>query len=108
MASGRLIKLVRDNIDGLQLPRVEFREMSEHAYAMWLRRKIVEEALEWSLEPSLEELGDLYEMIRACAYYYHDGAGMQQVAEAANAKAATYGGYWEGKGMYGVRENGTD
>lgn len=107
-SNGRLIKLVRDDIQGLMLPRIEFREMSEPAYALWLRRKIVEEAMEWALEPSLDELGDLYEVMRAAAYYYHDGAGMQQVAETANAKTEQYGGFWAGQGMYGVRENGTD
>jgi predicted house-cleaning noncanonical NTP pyrophosphatase (MazG superfamily) len=106
--AGRLMKLVRDKFPEFTIPRVEFREMSEHAYGMQLRRKILEEATEWALEPSLEELADLYEVMRACAYYFHDGVGMAEVARVANEKSNVKGGFWEGIGMYGVRENGTD
>ncbi len=106
--AGRLIKLVRDKMKDHTLPRIEFREMSEAGYEMALRRKMLEEAGEWALNPSdMNELADIYEVLRAAAWYFGEH-NMQQIAELANAKSEQHGGFWLGQAMYGVRENGTD
>lgn len=99
--ANRLVKLVRDDITEERMGRVVYQRMTDEEYYMQLRRKLVEEATEWALEPSPEELADLLEILMACAWYWHE-LTLNQVLAVARERVEDAGGFWEGNGMYGV------
>lgn len=99
----RLVKLVRDYVADLQgsVVAVEYKPMSEDEYYVQLRRKLIEEATEYALEPSLDELGDVMDVIEALMYHYH-GDDWNALDDARQVKQDRRGGFFNGIGMYGA------
>ncbi len=87
------MKLVRDKIP-LIAPRRRYRRASPGELPRLLAEKVVEEALELRDNPSLEEMADVYEALRALAEAL--GYGWADVEEAAEEKKRRRGGFREG------------
>lgn len=102
----RLVKLVRDKvgafIGGNQSVSYE-RINDEEEYVRQLRRKLIEEAVEYLDAPCIGELADVLEVVQAlsCADLQVPWA---QVEEEAKAKRKERGGFLGAVGMY-VRTN---
>lgn len=88
-------KLVRDkipeNIDSEQGRKSKYRILNNEEYLNELNKKIIEEANEFIEENSIEELGDLMEVITAIMNL--KGYGMQNVKETMEAKTKIKGGF---------------
>lgn len=97
----RLVKLVRDNLDALLGDTlVSYRQIEDHeTYRQELRKKLVEEATEYLLDPSLAELADVLEIVRHLATM-DLGVEWDDVLTQARRKRNERGGYAEGMGMY--------
>lgn len=98
--SRRLVKLVRDDIAKfLGSTEVEYKAIEDPAlYSMELRKKLIEEAAECAMEPSLGEIADVYEALVALA---HDlGHTETAIRAEADCKAMERGGFFNGVGMY--------
>jgi predicted house-cleaning noncanonical NTP pyrophosphatase (MazG superfamily) len=96
----RLIKLVRDRI-GTHFGegRIVFRPIPREETILELRKKLVEEAAEYVVEPSLDELADLYAVLIALAD--HDqNVGFDKVILRAKEKARDRGTFEHLIGMY--------
>jgi predicted house-cleaning noncanonical NTP pyrophosphatase (MazG superfamily) len=98
-----LVKVIRDKMGGLDrslvydfVPQDEVKED--------LRKKLVEEALEYILDPSLEELADVYEVVLALLDWdlKKTFADLKYVA---TAKTNALGGFTTGLGMYVQRDD---
>jgi predicted house-cleaning noncanonical NTP pyrophosphatase (MazG superfamily) len=102
MALSRLIKLVRDNHSAIHgdVAAVEFKEMEDDEYWLQLQRKLLEEATEFVLEPSLEELGDVMDVIDAIIFHYYNEE-IDEFNRLRLWKHNKYGGFYKGVGMYG-------
>lgn len=98
---GRLVKLVRDRV-ALFAPdgRVEYRPLdSPTDHRIELRKKLLEEAAEYLLSPSLGELADLQAVIDAlCTYDL--GRSLADLKAERLSKAVERGEFAEGIGMY--------
>lgn len=95
----RLVKLVRDGVGKfLGDTRVSYRPVSRVDHHRLLKEKLMEEAVEYVLDPSLGELADVYETLRALAKFH--GTTIAGVVEEAAHKRAERGGFDEGTGMY--------
>jgi predicted house-cleaning noncanonical NTP pyrophosphatase (MazG superfamily) len=97
----RLVKLVRDRVGPhLADGRASYEPIDDPEDAVrHLRRKLVEEAVEYALEPSVEELADVIETVRALAR--RDlGVTLGDVLDAGDRKRAELGGYGDMVGMY--------
>lgn len=97
----RLVKLVRDDVEkfcgGDMVVRYE--QMSEGEFIEALRSKIVEEAVEYALNPCIEELADVLEAVEALRT--HDlGATREALAEMAERKRRNKGSFDGRLGMY--------
>lgn len=105
----RFVKLVRDGISRYYVPPGEYvyaPMIDRKEYVVRLRAKLVEEAAEYAAQPSLGELADAYEVIRALAR--HDlGKSMADVIAAAEEKRLERGGFDDLFAMY-VRTTGPD
>jgi predicted house-cleaning noncanonical NTP pyrophosphatase (MazG superfamily) len=98
----RLIKLVRDRIDeyvGDKHHNVMYQTLTKEAHVTELRKKLLEECAEYLLEPSLGELADIYEVLRALADVDLD-ISFSLVKIVADEKRAQRGGFIHGLGMY--------
>lgn len=88
-------KLVRDkipeNIDSEQGRKSKYRILNDEEYLNELNKKIIEEANEFVEENSMEELGDLMEVITAIMNL--KGYDMQKVKETMEAKAKRKGAF---------------
>lgn len=97
----RLVKLVRDDVEkfcgGDMVVRYE--PMSEAEFVAELRKKLVEEAAEYLLDPSPEELADVLEVVETLAAFGHDG-GMEEVRRAQLRKRGHKGSFLDRLGMY--------
>jgi predicted house-cleaning noncanonical NTP pyrophosphatase (MazG superfamily) len=98
-----LIKLVRDNVEqSFEHPEHEITYMpieDRDEMIEWLRRKLGEEAVEYLVKPSLSELADILESLRALASHAH-GLGWMAVVHEADRKREARGGFDKGIGMY--------
>ena len=99
----RLLKLVRDNIPAYVGADcvVEYKPMSWEEHNKQLRKKLVEEALEYMEDPTDEELADVLEVVKALARGWH--GGFSYIEEEAAVKEQQRGGFYEGIGMYAVK-----
>lgn len=98
----KLIKLVRDRIDTFTEgfhDRLVYETLSKEEHIVELRKKLLEECAEYLLDPSLGELADIYEVVRALAHCDLD-VSLGEVERAATKKRAERGGFTEGLGMY--------
>lgn len=97
----RLVKLVRDDVErfcGGNMV-VTYEPMGRKEHSLELRKKLVEEALEYVLEPSMDELADVLEALIALAR--RDlAASLADVMNAAIRKRKHKGGFDRGLGMY--------
>lgn len=101
-AGGYLVKLVRDKIHVIlgQPGTVTYRsDLTPEQHVALLRRKLVEEALEYAMDPSLNELAHVYEALRACALIDLK-ATMGDVGREADRELDLRGGFFDGNGMY--------
>lgn len=97
----RLVKLVRDRVGEL-LPhtQVEYTPIkSRRQVIRELRKKLVEEATEYLLDPTLDELADVHEVVRALAEL-DLGVSLDGVITEARHKREERGGFQDGMGMY--------
>lgn len=96
----RLVKLVRDRVPQfLTDGGVHYRRMPREDHVRQLRAKLVEEALEYVLNPSLGELADVQEAVRALALV-DLGLDASAVNREAHEKRTERGGFADGVGMY--------
>lgn len=105
----RFVKLIRDGISRYWVPPGEYvytRMNDPEEGVKRLRQKLVGDAAEYAVEPSLDELADVYEVIQALAL--RDlGLTMVEVGEAARRKYQERGGFEDLTAMY-VRTTGPD
>ncbi len=96
----RLVKLVRDDVEkfcGGDMA-VRYEPIPHPDFIRELRKKLAEEVVEYLLDPSAEELGDVWEAVVALANYSHHGiAAVQRVAR---EKVEYKGSFAGGLGMY--------
>lgn len=98
---GYLVKLVRDRVrqalggDGT----VTYRPMPRDEHVKQLRRKLVEEAAEYALDPSIEELAQVLEVIDALRVV-DLGVNPTELHRAQRRQREERGGLREGIGMY--------
>lgn len=100
----RLVKLIRDRMgELLSTSTVRYAPIPDRATRIRaLRSKLVEESAEYLANPSLGELADVLEVVRALAEQDLDlggGAVALVLAEAAS-KRRERGGFRDGVGMY--------
>jgi predicted house-cleaning noncanonical NTP pyrophosphatase (MazG superfamily) len=96
----RLVKLVRDDVERFcgGDTMVRYERMSDDEYVKALRAKLIEEAVEYALDPTEEELGDVWEVLNALANVEH--RGIAAVGRAAIRKSAHKGSFDGHVGMY--------
>lgn len=96
----RLVKIVRDRI-GRHSPdhTVTYEPVSREQHVHGLRAKLVEEAVEYLLDPSVAELADVLAVVRALAIV-DLGAGWEAVTIAELDKYGDRGGFEAGVGMF--------
>lgn len=97
----RLVKLVRDDVEkfcgGDTVVRYE--RMSDAEFVEALRKKLIEEATEYLLDPSVGELADVAEVVEALMR--HDqGIEPSVLREEMKRKRDHKGGFDEKLGMY--------
>ncbi len=91
-----LPKLVRDKIpeiieeDG---KKPEYYRVSDEEIGKWARRKILEEAKEFSEEGEVEELADLYAVIKR--YMEIEDTGFEKLEDLEERKSEERGGFQE-------------
>lgn len=119
----RLVKLVRDDVGKwLEDPAIEYRPVPREQHVALLREKLMEEATEYLLRPSVGELADVLEAVRALATVdlelggsleaagimglsgrdleFLGDRGLVLVAREAKLKRDERGGFIGGVGMY--------
>lgn len=96
----RFVKIVRSRIaQFLGTSEVIYRPAEPQEVVDGLRRKLIEEAVEYLLDPCLGELADVWEVVRALAI--HDlRVKPDAVSAYAQDKADERGDFLEGFGMY--------
>lgn len=98
--TGYLVKLVRDRVgEVLGVGTVGYRSMTHDEHVKRLRYKVLEEALEYATDQTLDELAQVYEAVRALARIAH-GCEMADIEALADEQRAERGGFDEGIGMY--------
>lgn len=97
----RLVKLVRSNVAkylGGDV-QVKYEHIPEEHYVGELRKKLIEEAVEYALDPCVEELVDVCEVIESLRRY--DLAVTPESFDVAvKAKRTERGGFDAAMGMY--------
>jgi predicted house-cleaning noncanonical NTP pyrophosphatase (MazG superfamily) len=96
-----LVKLVRDRVGQfLGRSEVTYERIGDDAtWLKMLRMKLIEEAVEYALDPSIGEAGDVLDALKALAD--HDlNVRWEDVEIAAAIKTAERGAFNEGMGMY--------
>jgi predicted house-cleaning noncanonical NTP pyrophosphatase (MazG superfamily) len=103
----RFVKLVRDGIRSYYVPPGEYIYVpvaDPQEYAKRLRMKLVEEATEYAVDPSLEELADVITVAEALAERH---GGLRAVLAEVERKKQERGSFANGLGMY-VKTTGPD
>lgn len=100
----RLVKLVRSKV-GAPDDKVVYRHLSSAELKIALRKKLIEEATEYLLEPSIDELIDVLEVVHALAYVDQKIRPVDLESEAMRVRKKK-GGFYEGLGMYVKRPSG--
>lgn len=100
-AHPRLVKVVRDNVGGLlDDSRVIYKPVENRSMLVAaLRQKLIEEAVEYVVNPSIGELADVLEVIRALADF-DLGIRFDRVQDEALDKRLDRGGFHDGVGMF--------
>lgn len=80
---------------------VTYRPMPHDEHVKRLRSKLVEEALEYALDPSLMELAHVYEAM-VCLARVDLGGDLGEVSARATEERLLRGGFDEGVGMYAL------
>jgi len=103
----RLIKLVRDRVDQFRTDddRIVFEKLPSHQdHTAELRKKLMEEATEYLVDPCKEELADVLQVVMdiadhdlCCGYYEIEAIRVRKEQER--------GGFEEGIGMYVQTDN---
>lgn len=101
----RLVKLVRDNIDIFLDGRhavIEYTRLpSEEEHRRELRKKLLEEAAEYVIDPCKSELADVLEVVHALATVdLH--CTFSEVNTTRLIKKVSRGGFESGMGMYAI------
>ncbi|HEX7088692.1 MAG TPA: nucleoside triphosphate pyrophosphohydrolase [Longimicrobiales bacterium] len=109
MSAGYLVKLVRDGIPALLKGEgtLTYEPMPKEEHVKHLRRKLVEEAMEYVTDPSVGELGDVLAVVRDLAVV-DLGVEWEDVFAAERRKRRVRGGFADGIGMYGRHPSDTD
>jgi predicted house-cleaning noncanonical NTP pyrophosphatase (MazG superfamily) len=95
----KLVKLVRDKA-GRAGDTIHYGPIHpEHEFAKALRRKLIEEAVEYLEHPCAEELADVLEVARELAHA-DLGLPLSTIESVAQAKRRERGGFYGGVGMY--------
>jgi predicted house-cleaning noncanonical NTP pyrophosphatase (MazG superfamily) len=97
----RFVKLVRDRIPQfVGDSTLVYEPIIDHDKRIdALRRKLVEESIEYLMNPSAEELADVQEVIFALAH--HDlSVGIEDIERTRVSKVQERGGFDDGLGMY--------
>jgi len=98
-----MVKIVRDGIAKfLGSSEVTYERASDEQLVEGLRKKLIEEAAEYVVNPSLGELADVIEVVKALAHY-DLGLGptaFVKVLGEAGAKREERGGFDEGMAMF--------
>jgi predicted house-cleaning noncanonical NTP pyrophosphatase (MazG superfamily) len=105
----RLVKLVRDDIaQFVGDSTIEYKQIDDpDEYIKLLRGKLVEEAVEYILSPSVDELADIFEVIKALAK--NDlNVSLTDVYDKNEAKFDERGGFEDGIGMYCLTTAGAE
>lgn len=101
MAHSRLVKLVRDRVgEKLGHTEVSYEPILARDQAIKeLRKKLIEEAVEYIEDPSIEELADILEIVYSLASQDLN-VHFDEVVEMTRAKALDLGGFDALIGMY--------
>lgn len=99
--SERLVKLVRDRIaDVAGHSTVEYKPIGDpELVKQELRKKLVEEALEYLMDPSASEAADVWEVL-CCLIKVDLDSTLGDVVLLASCKRTQRGSFLEGVGMY--------
>lgn len=98
---GYLVKLVRDNVarvlggDGT----ITYRPMTRAEHIVALRAKLIEEAIEYAANPTMDELAHVFEVVRCLCVVEHRRM-FARLVTIATAQAQERGGYEGAVGMY--------
>lgn len=95
----RLIKMVRDRIPGLDGAAIKTQPLSVEEANAERRKKLVREALEYAMNPSVEELADVLELVHSLAEYDLE-IPYPVLIMTMSAKNVERGGFDMGMGMY--------
>lgn len=97
-----LVKLVRDAVaTKLVTDTITYEPIPDPEEAIrLLRAKLIEEAVEYALDPSLHELADVLEVVQALAWHDLDRTPMSSVDSEAKRKRESRGGFHGLTGMY--------
>lgn len=101
--SARFVKLVRDGIPeaiDTEGQRVEYWTLTREEHILELRKKLIEEGLEYMFEPTLEELADAYEVVISIAHVEFGEHGPDMLRRAALEKRVKRGSFMKGLGMF--------
>lgn len=96
----KIVKLVRDHM-GAYLGEFKsgFMPVDSEEHIDLLRKKLIEEAVEYLQDPSIEELADVYEVLSALAVVDLK-VTLEEVLDRANQKSNHRGGFTIGKALY--------
>lgn len=97
----RLVKLVRDRVGGfLGDQAVSYERITDRSEAMAaLRAKLVEEAVEYLLDPSVGELADVLDVVMALGLHAHE-MSLEELVQASTPKYEERGAFDDLVGMY--------
>jgi predicted house-cleaning noncanonical NTP pyrophosphatase (MazG superfamily) len=107
VSAWRFVKIVRDGVRSYYVPPGEYIYVpveDPEEFAKRLRAKLVEEAAEYAVDPSLEELADVITVAEALAERH---GGLRAVLAEVERKKQERGGFAGGFGMY-VKTTGPD
>lgn len=97
-----LIKLVRDGMQTFGVHKtIVYADLDREAHVKLLRAKLIEEAAEYVVDGTLDELGDVYDVLAALCAVVH-GITVDEMVWRAQAKYNERGGFEQGVGMFGV------
>lgn len=96
-----LIKLVRDRMPDMRGPgsTIFYAPVEVATHERLLRQKLIEEAAEYAIDPSVEELGDVYDVLAGLCHHVH-GISVKQLVQRTAGKWNERGGFERGIGMF--------
>lgn len=103
-----LVKLVRDAVAAkLVTDTIVYEPIGDRTEALkLLRGKLVEEAVEYLLDPCVHELADVLEVVQALAWHDLDRTPMAAIDSEAKRKRESRGGFHGLTGMYAATSAG--